>query len=253
MNTATATAAVETNNTNVNVEGQEGNENAASANTEQNIVKAVLESTNPSINDFVGLAKQGFYDTNFVNLLQDITDNVAKKMEPKDYDAEIAALQNELLATKDLTKRFGVMEAITNLMNQQAGEGSEIRSKLEGVSFAEIAVAYSKDIQALVDGVAIEFLKKGQTATLKFKRAAKDGTVKAATTAGPVENITFEVKGVTHTIKAGKGRLTTEIAAVAEEHAKAVKDPEAVKKPNFIQALKDGKVKGAKVTKVETV
>ncbi|MDN9015602.1 hypothetical protein Q0P45_14060, partial [Staphylococcus aureus] len=66
MNTATNTAAVETNNTNVNVEGQEGNE--ASANTEQNIVKAVLESSNPSINDFVGLAKDGFYDTNFVNL-----------------------------------------------------------------------------------------------------------------------------------------------------------------------------------------
>lgn len=251
MNTATNTAAVETNNTNVNVEGQEGNE--ASANTEQNIVKAVLESENPTINDFVGLAKQGFYDTNFVNLLQDIADNVAKKMEPKDYDAEIAALQNELLATKDLTKRFGVMEAITTLMNQQAGEGSEIRSKLEGVSFAEIAVAYSKDIQALVDGVAIEFLKKGQTATLKFKRAAKDGSVAQSAPSAPAEQITFEVKGVTHTIKAGKGRLTTEIAAVAEEHAKAVKDPEAVKKPNFIQALKDGKVKGAKVTKVETV
>ncbi len=252
MNTATNTAAVETNNTNVNVEGQEGNENAASANTEQNIVKAVLESTNPSINDFVGLAKQGFYDTNFVNLLQDFADNVAKKMEPKDYDAEIAALQNELLATKDLTKRFGVMEAITNLMNQQAGEGSEIRSKLEGVSFAEIAVAYAQDIQALVDGVAVEFLKKGQTATLKFKRSPKDGTA-TTTSAGPVENITFEVKGVTHTVKAGKGRLNSEILVIAEEHAKAVKDEAAKTKPVFIQALKDGKVKGAKVIKVETV
>lgn len=251
MNTATNTAAVETNNTNVNVEGQEGNE--ASANTEQNIVKAVLESSNPSINDFVGLAKDGFYDTNFVNLLQDFADNVAKKMEPKDYDAEIAALQNELLATKDLTKRFGVMEAITNLMNQQAGEGSEIRSKLEGVSFAEIAVAYAQDIQALVDGVAVEFLKKGQTATLKFKRASKDGSVAKTTTSAPAETITFEVKGVTHTVKAGKGRLTTEIAAVAEEHAKAVKDEAAKTKPVFIQALKDGKVKGAKVIKVETV
>lgn len=253
MNTATNTAAVETNNTNVNVEGQEGNENAASANTEQNIVKAVLESTNPSINDFVGLAKQGFYDTNFVNLLQDFADNVAKKMEPKDYDAEIAALQNELLATKDLTKRFGVMEAITNLMNQQAGEGSEIRSKLEGVSFAEIAVAYAQDIQALVDGVAVEFLKKGQTATLKFKRASKDGSVAKTTTSAPAETITFEVKGVTHTVKAGKGRLNSEILVIAEEHAKAVKDEAAKTKPVFIQALKDGKVKGAKVIKVETV
>lgn len=253
MNTATNTAAVETNNTNVNVEGQEGNENAASANTELNIVKGVQEDPKADINDFVKLAKEGFYDFSFVSLLQDVADNVAKKMEPKDYDAEIAALQNELLATKDLTKRFGVMEAITNLMNQQAGEGSEIRTKLEGVSFAEIAVAYAKDIQALVDGVVIDQLRKGQYNVLKTKRAPKDGTVKAASTAGPVENITFEVKGVTHTIKAGKGRLTTEIAAVAEEHAKAVKDPEAVKKPNFIAALKDGKVKGAKVIKVETV
>lgn len=248
----TATNAVETTNTNVNVEGQEGNENAASANTEQNIVKAVLESTNPSINDFVGLAKQGFYDTNFVNLLQDFADNVAKKMEPKDYDAEIAALQNELLATKDLTKRFGVMEAITNLMNEQASQGSEIRTKLEGVSFAEIAVAYSKDIQALVDGVVLDFLKRSPTAVLKFKRSPKDGTA-TTTSAGPVENITFEVKGVTHTVKAGKGRLNSEILVIAEEHAKAVKDEAAKTKPVFIQALKDGKVKGAKVIKVETV
>ncbi|WP_350613216.1 hypothetical protein [Pseudomonas sp. HY7a-MNA-CIBAN-0227] len=244
MNTATNAA----DNTNV-----EENENAVSSNTELNIVKGVLESENPSINDFVDLAKQGFYDTNFVNLLQDFTDNVAKKMEPKDYDAEIGALQSELLATKDLTKRFGIMEAITNLMNQQAGEGSEIRTKLEGVSFVEIAVAYAKDIQALVDGVAIEFLKKGQTATLKFKRAPKDGSIATTTTSAPAETITFEIKGVAHTVKAGKGRLNSEILAIAEDHAKAVKDENAKTKPVFIQALKDGKVKGAKVTKVETV
>lgn len=252
MNTATNTAAVETNNTNVNVEGQEGNE--ASANTEQNIVKAVHDNPNADINEYVKLAKNGFYDTSFVNVLHDIADNVAKKMEPKDYDSEIGALQKELLATKDLTKRFGIMEAITTLMNQQAGEGSEIRTKLEGVPFHEIAVAYSKDIQALVDSVVIDQLRKGQYIVLKSKRAPKDVTTSGPTTpAAPAEQITFEYKGATHTVKAGKGRLNSDILVIAEDHAKAVKDGEAQKKPNFIQALKDGKVKGAKVVKVEVV
>lgn len=249
----TATNAVETNNTNVNVEGQEGNENAAPANTELNIVKGIQEDPKADINDFVKLAKEGFYDFSFVSLLQDVADNVAKKMEPKDYDAEIAAMQSELLATKDLTKRFGVMEAITNLMNQQAGEGSEIRTRLEGVSFAEIAVAYAKDIQALVDGVVIDQLRKGQYNVLKTKRAPKDGSTGPATPSAPAETITFEYKGATHSVKAGKGRLNSEILAIAEEHAKAVKDEAAKTKPVFIQALKDGKVKGAKVIKVETV
>lgn len=247
----TATNAVETTNT--NVAGVEGNENAASANTELNIVKSVQENPKADITQYVDLAKEGFYDFSFVSLLQDVADNVAKKMEPKDYDAEIAALQSELLATKDLTKRFGVMEAITNLMNQQAGEGSEIRTRLEGVSFTEIAVAYAKDIQALVDGVVIDQLRKGQYNVLKTKRAPKDGSVAKTTTSAPAETITFEVKGVTHTVKAGKGRLNSEILVIAEEHAKAVKDEAAKTKPVFIQALKDGKVKGAKVTKVETV
>lgn len=251
MNTATNTAAVETNNTNVNVEGQEGNE--ASANTELNRVKGVQEKENATIADYSELAQAGLYDKGFVYLLEDVSKDIATLMEPKNYDAEIGSLQTELLATKDLTKRFGIMEAITKLMNEQAAQGSEIRTKLEGVPFHEIAVAYAGDIQALIETVMVDHLKRGQSTVVKSKRLPKDGTVKAASTAGPVENITFEVKGVTHTIKAGKGRLTTEIAAVAEEHAKAVKDPEAVKKPNFIAALKDGKVKGAKVTKVETV
>ncbi len=240
MTNATETTAVETTA-------------APAVNTEVEILKSVQENPNASINDYVGLAKQGLYDTNFVSLLQDVADKVALKMEPKNYDAEIQGLQAELLATKDLTKRFGLMEEITNLMKQQANEGSEIRGRLSGVPFHEVAVAYAAEIQALVDSVVLDFLKKGQTATLKFKRAPKDGVVKVKAESAPAETITFEVKGVSHVIKAGKGRLSSELAAIADEHAKAVKDEEAAKKPNFIQALKDGKVKGAKVIKVETV
>lgn len=243
-----ATATVETTNTNAAVE------TTTPVNTEMEILKAVQENENATIKDYVDLAKQGFYDTNFVNLLQDIADDVALKMEPKNYDAEIEKLQVELLATKDLTKRFGLMESITNLMKEQANEGAEIRGRLSGVPFHEIAVAYAGEIQALVDGAVIKFLQKGQNATLKFKRAPKDGSVvKASAPAAPAETITFEVKGVTHTIKAGKGRLSADLAAIAEEHAKAVKDEAAKTKPVFIQALKDGKVKGAKVIKTEIV
>lgn len=250
MNTATNTAAVETNNTNVNVEGQEGNE--ASANTELNRVKGVQEKENATIADYSELAQAGLYDKGFVYLLEDVSKDIATMMEPKNYDAEIGSLQTELLATKDLTKRFGIMEAITKLMNEQAAQGSEIRTKLEGVPFHEIAVAYAGDIQALIETVMVDHLKRGQSTVVKSKRLPKDGST-ATSTAGPTENITFEVKGVSYTVKAGKGRLNSEILVIAEEHAKAVKDPEAQKKPVFIQALKDGKVKGAKVTKVETV
>lgn len=250
MNTATNTAAVETNNTNVNVEGQEGNE--ASANTELNRVKGVQEKENATIADYTELAQAGLYDKGFVYLLEDVSKDIATLMEPKNYDAEIGSLQTELLATKDLTKRFGIMEAITKLMNEQAAQGSEIRTKLEGVPFHEIAVAYAGDIQALIETVMVDHLKRGQSTVVKSKRLPKDGST-ATSTAGPTENITFEVKGVSYTVKAGKGRLNSEILVIAEEHAKAVKDPEAQKKPVFIQALKDGKVKGAKVTKVETV
>lgn len=249
MNTATNTAAVETNNTNVNVEGQEGN---TAVQPEVNALTFVMQKEKPTFEDFQDLVAKNLYDGSFYEVMHNLADAVALKMEPKNYDEEIGKLQSELLATKDLTKRFGVMEAITNLMNEQASQGSEIRTKLEGVSFAEIAVAYSKDIQALVDGVVLDFLKRSPTAVLKFKRSPKDGTA-TTTSAGPVETITFEVKGVTHTVKAGKGRLNSEILVIAEEHAKAVKDEAAKTKPVFIQALKDGKVKGAKVIKVETV
>lgn len=221
------------------------------ANSELQILKAVQEDENASIQDYVGLAQKGFYDNGFVNLLEDIADNVAKKMEPKNYDAEIAGLQTELLATKDIAKRFGIMEKITQLMNEQQGEGSEIRNRLAGVGFHEIAVAYAKDIQGLVDGVILEMLKKGQYQVLKSKRAPKDGVVKVKAAAEPAEQITFEAKGKTFVIKAGKGRLSSDLLEIAVEHAKAVKDEEAQKKPNFIAALKEGKVKGAKVIKVE--
>lgn len=222
-------------------------------NTEMQIVKAVQEDPNASFADFVNLADQGFYDASFVNTLQDIADKVARKMEPKNYDAEIGNLQTELLATKDISTRFGIMEKITQLMNEQQGEGSEIRTRLHGVSFHEIAVAYAKDIQQMVDSVVIDMLKKGQYQVLKTKRAPKDGVVKAKADTAPAEQITFEIKGATYTVKAGKGRLNTELGDIAKEHAKAVNNEEASKKPNFIQALKDGKVKGAKVVKVETV
>ncbi|HFQ5875976.1 TPA: hypothetical protein ACJXXT_000240 [Pseudomonas aeruginosa] len=250
MNTAT-NAAVETANTNVNVEGQEGNE--ASANTELNVVKGVHDDPKATIADYSKLALAGLYDKGFVYLLEDMSKDIAILMEPKNYDAEIGSLQNELLATKDLTKRFGIMEAITKLMNEQAAQGSEIRTKLEGVPFHEIAVAYASDIRALVESVMVDHLKRGQATVVKSKRLPKDGSTTTASNAGPTENVTFEVKGVSYTVKAGKGRLNSDILVIAEEHAKAVKDPEAQKKPNFIQALKDGKVKGAKVTKVETV
>lgn len=252
MNTATNTAAVETNNTNVNVEGQEGNE--ASANIELNRVKDVQEDPKATIADYVKLSEAGLYDKGFVYLLEDMSKDIATLMEPKNYDAEIGALQTELLASKDLTKRFGIIEAITNLMNEQAAQGSEIRTKLEGVPFHEIAVAYAGDILALVESVMVDHLKRGQSTVVKSKRTPRTGTTSGpATPAAPAEQITFEYKGATHTVKAGKGRLNSDILVIAEDHAKAVKDGEAQKKPNFIQALKDGKVKGAKVVKVEVV
>lgn len=243
-------------NTEINVNSSvEANANEAveTINTEMQIIKSIQEDPNATFFDYVSLAKQGFYDTAFVNALHDIADKVALKMEPKNYDFEISELQNEMLATKDISKRFGIMEQITQLMNEQQGQGSEIRNRLSGISFKDIAIAYSKDIQAMVDSVVLDILKRGQYQVLKTRRAPKDGSMRANTVSAPVEEITFELKGETHTFKAGKGRLNNELTAIATEYAKSVNDPEASKKPNFIAALKAGKLKGAKIIKVETV
>lgn len=243
-------------NTEINVNSSvEANANEAveTINTEMQIIKSIQEDPNATFFDYVSLAKQGFYDTAFVNALHDIADKVALKMEPKNYDFEISELQNEMLATKDISKRFGIMEQITQLMNEQQGQGSEIRNRLSGISFKDIAIAYSKDIQAMVDSVVLDILKRGQYQVLKTRRAPKDGSMSLKSPAAPAEQITFELKGETYTFKAGKGRLNNELTDIATEYAKSVNDPEASKKPNFIAALKAGKVKGAKITKVETV
>lgn len=243
-------------NTQINVNSSvEANANEAveTINTEMQIIKSIQEDPNATFFDYVSLAKQGFYDTAFVNALHDIADKVALKMEPKNYDFEISELQNEMLATKDISKRFGIMEQITQLMNEQQGQGSEIRNRLSGISFKDIAIAYSKDIQVMVDSVVLDILKRGQYQVLKTRRAPKDGSMSLKSPAAPAEQITFELKGETYTFKAGKGRLNNELTDIATEYAKSVNDPEASKKPNFIAALKAGKVKGAKIIKVETV
>lgn len=240
MNAATQNTAIETN-------ASETNE---AANTEQNRVQAVIEDKNASIQDFVNLSKDGLFDTNFVNLLQDIADKVAMKMEPKNYDAEIAELQNELLATKELDKRFGIMEEITNLMKEQQNQGSDIRNRLSGVPFHEIAVAYAKDIEALVDSVVIEQLKKGQNVVLKYKRGTKPATGKKNTSTAS-ETITFTYDKQEYTLKVGKGPMGNNIKPIAEEHAKATGNADDAKKANFIEALKAGKVKGAKITEIK--
>jgi len=234
QNTATETTAVETNE---------------AANTEQNRVQAVIEDNNASIQDFVNLSKDGLFDTNFVNLLQDIADKVAMKMEPKNYDAEIAKLQTELLATKELDKRFGIMEEITNLMKEQQNQGSDIRNRLSGVPFHEIAVAYAKDIEALVDSVVIEQLKKGQNVVMKTKRGTKAAT--GTKTPSTSESITFTYENKEYVAKVGKGPMGKDLKPIAEAYAKESKNPDNAQKANFIEALKAGKIKGAKITETK--
>lgn len=223
-------------------------------NTEQQAINAVKEDPNATINDFVELANKGFLDKGFVYVIQDIARDIAAVNTPENVDEELEKIHKELMAEKDNTKRLSIMLRQQELINKQMNSGSDVRNRLTGISFSEIANAYAAEINQMIEKVLVkEFLSKAENYTLKEAKRRKNGVVKAKAEAAPAETITFEIKGATHVIKAGKGRLSTELSTIAEEHAKAVKDEEASKKPNFIQALKDGKVKGAKVIKVETV
>ncbi len=219
------------------------------ANTDLNRIQALIDKPNASIDDFVEIKDAGLYDAEFLTVLEDIAHNVAAKMEPKNYDAEIESLQKELLATKDVAKRFGIMEEITNLMKEQQNQGSDIRNRLAGVPFHEIAVAYAKDIEALVDSVIIEQLKKGFNVVLKHKRGPK--TAGKAKTSTASETITFTYDNKEYVAKVGKGPMGKDLKPIAEAYAKESKNPDNAQKANFIEALKAGKVKGAKITETK--
>lgn len=237
MNTAINAAIVETTTT------------TAAENTAEIVVndpvQVVLDNENATIADFEELANKGHYNFDFVIVMQNIADNVARKMEPKNYDAEIGKLQVELLKTKEIEGRFGIMEEITNLMKEQQGEGSEIRNRLSGVGFHEIAVAYAKDIQNLVDSVVIDQLRKSQNAVLKFKRGTKGAAVdKADKKAGPTVVIDF--KGEKVSIAEGRGPIPKVLSEIVAQFAKEGKLEIKGIKPIFVEALKANKVKGVK-------
>jgi hypothetical protein len=267
----TATNAVETQNAAAGaavdqikdvLEGGENNtastENAAPVVTELDNLNALFENPKATLRGFEQYTNLGLLDENLVKDLVDLSEKIIAHSNPDSRKAEIEALKKQaaalFLKPNATEETFAVMLQVQELESKQKTEGAGIREKLGAdVKFKSVLMAFQDEFAELVEYEAIKFLLKHRNSKWKHGRVSKDGTPKAATNAGPVETITFEVKGVTHTVKAGKGRLTTEIAAVAEEHAKAVKDEAAKTKPVFIQALKDGKVKGAKVTKVETV
>lgn len=244
------------------LEGGENNtastENAAPVVTELDNLNNEFANPRSTSRDFEKFTKTGLLDDNLVKNMVDLAGKFLDHANPDSRKTEIDQLKEEaqklLLKTNSTQEALGVMLKIQELESQQKSEGSNIREKLGAdVKFKSVLLAFQDEFSELVEFEIVNFIRKHRNDKMKHGRVSKDGTPKAATNAGPVETITFEVKGVTHTVKAGKGRLTTEIAAVAEEHAKAVKDEAAKTKPVFIQALKDGKVKGAKVIKVETV
>lgn len=215
-------------------------------------MEKVKQNPNATIQDFVELANKGLIDKGFVFVIQDIARDIAAVNTPENVDAELEKIHKELMAEKDNTKRLSIMLRQQELINKQMNSGSDVRNRLTGIDFSEIANAYAAEINQMIEMVLVkEFLAKAENYTLKEVKRRKNGVVKVKADAAPSEQITFEAKGKTFVIKAGKGRLSSELLEVATEHAKAVKDEEAQKKPNFIAALKEGKVKGAKVIKVE--
>lgn len=266
----TATNAVETQNAAAGAAVEQikdvlvGGENNTAPATETPVndqmgkLEELFAKSNVTSREFEPFAEKGLLDVNLVKNMVDLAGKFLNHANPDSRKTEIDQLKEEaqklLLKTNSTQEALGVMLKIQELESQQKSEGANVREKLGAdVKFKSVLLAFQDEFSELIEFEMVNFLRKHRNDKMKHGRVSKDGTPKAATNAGPVETITFEVKGVTHTVKAGKGRLTTEIAAVAEEHAKAVKDEAAKTKPVFIQALKDGKVKGAKVIKVETV
>lgn len=222
---------------------------AGSVNTEQEIIKAVLNDDTASIQSFVDLAEQNLFDSNLVAMIRTISRDVAVEMAPVNHDAEIGRLQKEMLSTQDTEKRLGVLLEMQELLNQQKNQGSDIRQKLEGVSFEEIAVAYAQDFQALLDAVLVDTLKHHSTDVLKTKgkRGAGASTGTAEKKTGPT--VTVKYKDQTLTIAEGRGPLPKALETVIAAYAKKQK-VEKVGKADFLAAVKAGEIKD--VTLVES-
>ncbi|MEN1508026.1 hypothetical protein [Pseudomonas aeruginosa] len=244
MTTAQAAVeTVETTNTAAAVETPETTTSAAQPEV-NDLTFLVQKGKEGTIAEYAKCAEKKLIDAELVSMVRSVYRDISADIAPMNVDAEIAELNKQLLAEQSTEKRLSILLNIQDLLTQQKNEGSDIRTRLTGVPFEQIAVAYAEEFKQMLEAVLVDKLAYYHKATLKIKgtRSASTGP-KEKKKAGP--SVVIEYKGEKIEIAKGKGPLPKKLAEVIAAFAKETK-VEKVDKSTFITALEANKVKGVK-------
>lgn len=246
----TATAAVETVETNTNAANVETTENTAPVNQDLLNLNALFEAPNTSIRDLEPFTNIDLLDENLVKDMCDLAARIQRIANPDSQKAEIANLKNkaeQALKDNKHTDALTFMLQIQELESKQNSEGADIRAKLgEGVTFKSVITAFHDEFVQFVDSQFVQFVKQHRESKLRHKgKNTRSST-------GPKEPkkkgalVVVEYKGENIEITKGKGPLPKKLADVIAAYAKETKKEVKGIKGAFIEALEANKVKGVK-------
>jgi hypothetical protein len=212
--------------------------------TDEQVLQSVLTDENASIKDFVNLANASnkIYDLNFVTLLEDLADSIAKKITPPNQDNVLQELTEKLLAAKSTEDRLKFSLQLQDEINKSGQQFEEIKKLTADLSDEDFFYAHADRIQRLVDSEIVGFLKRSQRAVLKFKRAERpEGVADKPKKAKETVSFTFKGKDYKDIKTAAQGAISGDLAVIAKatglatrkEIFAAIKDPAQAKKLGF--------------------
>jgi hypothetical protein len=244
----TATAAVETVETNTNAANVETPETTTTSAVQpevNDLTFLVNKGKEGTIAEYAACAEKKLIDSELVLMVRSIYRDIAADIAPMNVDEEIKVLNADLLNEASTEKRLGILLKIQDLLTQQRNEGSDIRSRLNGVPFEQIAVAYAEEFKAMLEATLVDKLAYYHKASLKTKgtRSTSTGT-KEPKKKGAL--VVVEYKGEKIEIAKGKGPLPKKLDDVIAAYAKETKKEVKGIKGAFIEALEANKVKGVK-------
>ena len=246
----TATAAVETVETNTNAANVETTENTAPVNQDLLNLNALFEAPNTSIRDLEPFTNIDLLDENLVKDMCDLAARIQRIANPDSQKAEIANLKNkaeQALKDNKHTDALTFMLQIQELESKQNSEGADIRAKLgEGVTFKSVITAFHDEFVQFVDSQFVQFVKQHRESKLRHKgKNTRSSTgLKEPKKKGAL--VVVEYKGENIEITKGKGPLPKKLADVIAAYAKETKKEVKGIKGAFIEALEANKVKGVK-------
>lgn len=247
----TATAAVETVETNTNAANVETTETSTPVNQDLLNLNALFEAPTTSIRDLEPFTNIDLLDENLVKDMCDLAARIQRIANPDSQKAEIANLKNkaeQALKDNKHTDALTFMLQIQELESKQNSEGADIRAKLgEGVTFKSVITAFHDEFVQFVDSQFVQFVKQHRESKLRHKgkttRSSSTGT-KEPKKKGAL--VVVEYKGEKIEIAKGKGPLPKKLEDVIAAYAKETKKEVKGIKGAFIEALEANKVKGVK-------